>query len=314
MKRDFLRMGRRKPHVASRFDAARRATRARDHLERKRTKERRRREREVHRAERIDRAGPWRLLLGPAVLALSIGLGVLLAPTVTQQPLIGGVRLERVSVQGASALTPDAIIAAAGLELGAPFASLDLDAVRAAIEAEPWIVSTRLLRLPAGELLISVVERSAVARWEIEPETAPSLVDATGVRFSGALPEGGELPLIRGSNGDLQGDDAVSTAVLEILAALDREPALTADRSALTLRLPDPTTGLEAAAIGAQTGYVLRMGESGPTALLGHRLLSSRVSRLAALVASGEPSFRDAQVIDLRYADRAVLRAEPASG
>ena len=62
------------------------------------------------------------------------------------------------------------------------------------------------------------------------------------------------------------------------------------------------------------TGFVLQIGQEGPRALLGRRLLSQRVARLAALLDHDEETLATARLIDLRYADRAVLRTAPASG
>ena len=62
------------------------------------------------------------------------------------------------------------------------------------------------------------------------------------------------------------------------------------------------------------TGFVLQIGQEGPRALLGRRLFSQRVARLAALLDHDEETLATARLIDLRYADRAVLRTAPASG
>ena len=54
--------------------------------------------------------------------------------------------------------------------------------------------------------------------------------------------------------------------------------------------------------------------EAADRAVLGRRLLAQRIARLAALLDSDESTLEGARWIDLRYADRAVLRTEPVSG
>ena len=99
-------------------------------------------------------------------------------------------------------------------------------------------------------------------------------------------------------------------SAMEILAEMQRYVSLTKDPSAMTLYLPSH----DSSELEEQSGYVLQIGEDGPRAVLGIQFLSQRVARLAALLESEESKLHKASWIDLRYADRAVLRNEPASG
>jgi len=296
-------------------DAARRATRARDHLERKRAQERKRREREL---SQVDRANHRSALRGPSSLiffAAALTAGVFAAAPLNQRITFQSSAFERIDVQGASALTPEEIVRAAGLHERQAQEDFDLEKIIRAIEAEPWIESARALRLPTGSLMISVVERDAIALWKIDAESAPLLVDEHGERFGGALEPGGPLPLISGAT--TEQDAVLPDEAIEILAALERVSSLVDDPRALTLFLPTAEPGSatdKSGDLDEETGYVLQLGPEGPRALLGRRLLTERVARLAALIESGEPTFLAAEWIDLRYADRAVLRTEPVSG
>jgi cell division septal protein FtsQ len=286
-------------------DAARRATRARDHLERKRAQERRRRERERDQADRALRRTPLRSAVSLGILALATTAGIFAATPLNERALLPPSNVDRVDVLGASALTPEAIVRAAGLSAVSSNRDFDSRRIVEAIETEPWIESARALRLPTGTLVISVVERDAIAIWQIDSTSSALLVDQRGTGFDGALEPAGALPRITGESGT--GETSLPPDALEILSALERFENLVEDPRLLTLYLPSTQGDDEA-------GYVLQLGDGGPRALLGRRLLRERVARLAALIESGEPSFLAARLIDLRYADRAVLRTEPVSG
>jgi hypothetical protein len=289
-------------------DAARRATRARDHLERKRAQERRRRERERSQSDRLGRPSPFRGAPSLVFFACALAAGIFSARPLNERISFQPTAFERVDVQGASVLSPEEIVRAAGLRERLAQGDFDVREIIRAIEAEPWIESARALRLPTGALMISVVERNAIAVWKTDEASDPLLVDRSGEPFNGALGPGGPLPLVSG--GVDEHDASLPTEAIVILNALERSSSLAGNPRALTLYLP--SAGV--AESDDQTGYVLQLGSEGPRALLGRRLLDERVARLAALVESGEPTFLSARFIDLRYADRAVLRTEPASG
>ncbi len=291
-------------------EAVRRATLARYHLERRRAQERRRRQRERRRAENSQRRAQLLGVLSPFLFALALGIGIISARPLIEFFWLRPTSLESVAVQGARVLSPEAIIRGAGILEGSSVGAIDPAEIVRSVEADPWIESARALRLPNGALVISVVERNAIARWRFDRQAAPLLVDHRGERFAGALEPAGAIPLVNGhGNGD-----ALPAEAVEILAEIERHVVLAQNPAMVTLHLPGVQAASEGALLGSQTGYVLQLGEDGPRALLGRRLFSERVARLAALVESGEPTLSRARLIDLRYADRAVLRTEPASG
>jgi len=292
-------------------EAAARGKRARDHLARKRRQERHRLERERWRAENSGSRARVRGVLAPILFALAVILGVVTAPFVSEILLFRQARLERVTVQGASALTPLDIAQEAIVEAGRSLDKIDPRQIRESIAAEPWIESARALRLPTGTLVISVVERQAVARWRISESSHIELIDHRGKRFAGATERGGPLPLV---HGEIMADGSLPPSAIEILDELRRYGSLTIDPTNLTLHLPDRQSAEIGTESEADSGYVLQIGKGGPRAILGKRLFTQRVARLAALLESEEGPLRDARWIDLRYADRAVLRTEPVSG
>lgn len=290
-----------------RDEAAARAKRARDHLSRKRRKERQRLERDRWRTDSASERAQVRGVLTPIVFMLALVAGLGAASSFAEIFLLRHAPLERVAVQGATALSPMAIAASAGVASGRALDLIDPAAVRESLTADPWVESARAVRLPTGTLVVSIVEKRALARWQAEASPDVELIDHRGERFAGATAPGGPLPLVRG---EMANDASLPSPAIEILGALPLHGPLAADPTALTLYLPDRRSD----ASDDRSGYVLELGPEGPRALLGRRLLSQRIARLAALLESEQADVAEARWIDLRYADRAVLRTEPVSG
>ncbi|MAG32976.1 MAG: hypothetical protein CL908_19030 [Deltaproteobacteria bacterium] len=308
---DRLRPGRSQRASPPTREAATRARRARDHLEHKREHERQRLERERNRTHRAEHRARMQRVLAPTLFGLAVVFGIASATSFSERLLLGRTPLERVAVQGALALSPESIAREAGVLAGGALGRIDPDRVSRAVAAEPWIESARTLRLPTGTLVISVVERRAIARFRQDDSSDTLLVDDRGQRFAGAIEPGGPLPLVQGPE---VGGKALSEQAREILGALRRHALFGADPSALTLILPGEQPAPHSTPPDPNSGFVLQIGEEGPRALLGRRLLSQRVARLAALLDEEAATVEGTHWIDLRYADRAVLRTEPASG
>jgi cell division protein FtsQ len=297
--------GRRAPERES----AARAKRARDHLARKRERDRQRLARDRQRQE--VRAGRRRLLrvATPLLCLAAAALGSQLSTPLVERLWLGTKPLERIAVQGLERLRPERIAAGASLLAGQPIAAIDPAAARATIAAEPWIESAQVLRLPTGTLVVRVVERQAIARWQVEQRT--ELVDHRGGRFAGSIAPAGPLPLVRG---EAEAGVNLPADAITILRELTRYAVLAQNPSGLTLHLPLAATAPNHERPRNAQGFVLEIGDDGPRALLGRRLLPQRVARLASLLDHEEGAARAARLIDLRFGDRAVLRTEPAPG
>lgn len=307
-----------RPSVATIASEAR-AKRARDHLARKRLQERTRLQRVRGRAATAGSRARTRGLLPPVLFFFAFGAGLFFASSLTELLLYRGLPLQQIAVQGSSSLTPKAIVQSLELEAGRSLDSIGPEELRNAIKREPWIESLRSLRLPSGTLIISVVEREAIARWRTDPTSVLALIDHHGERFAARIGPGGPLPLVLGK---ASGGPRLPTSAIKILAEIRRHVVLAGDANALTLHLPgqqrsDPelmqgdTATIDA---DADAGYILQIGDRGPRVLLGSNFLEQRIARLAVLLESEEPLVGNSRQIDLRYADRAVLRSEPASG
>lgn len=299
-------------------EAALREKRAREHLARKRRHDPRRDEPAKASPVPIPPrapaprsalpARPLPRLVVPACSLLSLGIGFVAAVPLFERFWLPRAPLERVSVLGTEIRKPESIARRLLGSAGAPLSAIHRDTVEALVLADPWIESADSFRIPDGTLLVRVVERRAVARHQALPDEAVALVDPSGRRFMGAVEAGGALPLV---SGPIDVDASLSATALEILAELSRHRGLAQDPSMFTLHLP--------AAAGAEpieggSGFVLDLGPDGPRVLLGQSFLKRRIARLASLLDQRDGLLAGASVIDLRYADRAVLRTEPTSG
>jgi len=296
---------------SSTLEAAARAKRARDHLARKRRQDLHRLERDRARAAGMGDRARVLGVFSPLFFVVAVLLGIGLAPLLGEFILLRGTPLERVAVQGAEVLSPEAIARETGVVAGTSLDTIDPDSIHDALLRQPWIESARSLRLPTGTLIVSIVERRAVARWRADTSDAVELIDRHGARFNGDLAVGGPLPLVSGS---VAAQDEIPEEVMQILEEIPRYASLARNADHLTILLPGRVTGPDGRVPDRLSGYVLQVGEKGPRVLLGDRLLAQRVARLAALLDAEEATFRAARWIDLRYADRAVLQTEPVSG
>ncbi|GEM_PF-463645 len=219
---------------------------------------------------------------------------------------------------------------------GDGFYRLDLDAMRAALAAQPWIDAVGIRRQWPERIVVEVSERRPVARWGedallaadsgvFRPHQLSAVADADAdAERAGAWREHfARLPLLRGG----EGRHAVLLGWLHSfqsrLAPVGaRVIALAEDqRRSVELRLAVPPGAANAAAdapLAAQPDALsaapLADGAAAPAAprsevlvRLGRERLVERVARLASIYADyviGDPAVRS---VDLRYANGFAL-------
>jgi len=135
------------------------------------------------------------LLIGCAIVATSAGALVLGHWWLTNTDRFG---LERVEVRGGERLDADDVAGLAALEPGTNLFSIELERVARAVELSPWIDAATASRELPATLVVSVVERVAVAAVELD---GLYLVDADGAPFKRANVANGDLaglPVITG--------------------------------------------------------------------------------------------------------------------
>ena len=135
-----------------------------------------------------------------------------------------GFRLKTVHVQGASAMATPDIVRAAAVYQNEPLLGLDLEALRARVEAVGWVKEARIVRLLPDTLMIAVKERRQLAVWQhngrsvvIDDQGQP-IPEADPARFA-------TLPLVVGAGG--------AQHAAEILPVLAQRPKLMARMEAL---------------------------------------------------------------------------------
>jgi cell division protein FtsQ len=128
-----------------------------------------------------------------------------------------GLAVTSVEVEGRHEASPEAILAALGVERGSPILALDPAAAKARLEALPWIRAAAVERHFPDTIRVRLVERQPVAFWQRHNKLV--LVDRDGVELAtDHLDSYGSLLV-------LVGDDAPTQAgaLHELLAT---EPAL----------------------------------------------------------------------------------------
>lgn len=197
-------------------------------------------------------------------------------------------RVGLLSIEGASADLADAVRARLALKLPQSSFDLDLDVLRAKIEALDAVASVQLRVRSGGVLQVVLKERDPTVVWRTA--SGLQLLDATGHRVAGltAREDRADLPLIAGDGADV--------AIDEAMAILDA-----------------------ASPIAGRVRGLVRVGERRWDLVLdrAQRILlpsenpAAAVERLLALDQAEKLLDRDVAAIDFRNQDRPVLRLAP---
>ena len=123
------------------------------------------------------------------------------------------------------------------------FFSVDLDAVRRAFEALPWVRKVEVRRLWPDRIQVAIEEHVPLARWGADTR-AMRLVNTYGEVFAGELSDADRLPQFAGPLGSAQEVTRRYGAFRQALAPLKLEPrqVLLSPRYAWQLRLSNGLT------------------------------------------------------------------------
>ena len=123
------------------------------------------------------------------------------------------------------------------------FFSVDLDAVRRAFEALPWVRKVEVRRLWPDRIQVAIEEHVALARWGADAQ-AMRLVNTHGEVFAGEHSDAQRLPQFAGPLGTAQEVTRRYEAFRQALAPLKFEPrqVLLSPRYAWQLRLSNGLT------------------------------------------------------------------------
>jgi len=242
-------------------------------------------------------------LLGLAGLAICGASGWLVAqhPELERELL----SLRSICVLGAGRLSAQEIAAGTGLVAGTSLLEISPCEIESRLRSHPWIRDAHVLRLVPARLLVEVELREPVARVQAasaEAGAAIALVDADGR----ALAQGPDEP-----------SSSLPTIVSPRLPAVGEVvPALGAAAAATRAVAHSALAGARASFfLGAEddpNSVSIQLPElSAARILLGTGDLDLKLSQLALLLEGESAPARSAAEIDLRFADRAVLRGLP---
>lgn len=186
-------------------------------------------------------------------------------------------QLRTVLISGSGAqVRPEQLLAVARPRLAAGFLRLDLGALRADLEALPWVASAAVRREWPSTLRIVVREAVPVATWN-----GTGLLDAAGERFADASPATATgLPALSGPDGSAPAVLEASLQMGRVLGAAPVRVALS-ERRAWEVTLAD-----------------------GTRVVLGRREPLQRLARFAAIAAPlVAPEAQHVAYVDMRYAN-----------
>ena len=271
----------------------------------------------------LRQAGPTRIQRGsfsvyfrPAVaglFALALVLGIFVSHPVIERALGDEqstlqVRVQSVAVLGNQRLSPFEVARASGVAPNSLASEVDPARVAKTLERHPWIRRAGATLLPDGKLIVRVEEREPIALLRelsgdsehADKEPVWRLVDATGTPFARTRAlDWSRLPRLRSRRVLATGE--VDPALVEALSIVKFMRGRAGKHLA--------TREIELPARDLGRGWVLHSQTLPHTVILGEDELQPRLERLALLLASDLPSARRAEEIDLRFAERAVLRS-----
>jgi hypothetical protein len=153
------------------------------------------------------------------------------------------------------------------------------------------------VRLPPDRLIVRVREREPRGVTAAAESEALLLVDAEGVPFAPAAPRDLEtLPRLAAPAPAAPGERSAALAEGLALAAAIGRAGL------------GPLLEVHAPAADDPQGLTFRLGRPEARVVIGREDWEARLARLARLLAAGLPEAEGAHEIDLRFAERAVLR------
>lgn len=222
----------------------------------------------------------WALAL--VLLALE-GAGLYLL--LRSEPMALPVRV--VTVEGeVKHLSPERLEETVLAHMSGGIVTQDLHALKAAVEALPWVRSASLRRHWPDRIELAVVEQVAVARWGED-----ALVSAEGVVFR---PEDGVLP----------------PGLSKLVARDEHAPTLVARLEAWEAPLAALGLRIDTLILDARGAYSLQL-DAGFTLALGKAQVTERIERFLRvyprLAAVATPT-----LVDMRYSNGLALRWAPA--
>jgi cell division protein FtsQ len=195
-----------------------------------------------------------------------------------------GFRIASIALSGATEVSREDILAAAGINGRASLLFFDADAARAQVKENPWIAEATILKLYPDRLQIDVREREAFALWQEHHKVRVIAADGNVVATEVA-PRFMQLPLVVGHG--------AAARASEFLTLLDHHPQIREQ--------------VRAAILVAERRWNLRL-KNGIDVRLPEIGVEAALDRLVALDRDKKLLSRDIVAVDLRLTDRVTVR------
>jgi cell division protein FtsQ len=229
-------------------------------------------------------------LFGGAALLGATGAGVLRGGQLMQWAELGshraGIVIGDIEISGANEVSRIDVLTAMDLGPRRSMIAFDVHGAREDIKHLAWVRDARIAKAYPDRILVEIVERQPFAIWQ--NGQALFLVERDGSEIAPYDPRHVDLPLVVGRGANRHAAD--------LIAAVARHPQLSS-RVGAYVRLGDRR-------------WDLRL-DNGAVAMLPEGAAGAGVDALARLVADGDILDRAVETIDLRLADRVVLKLAP---
>jgi cell division protein FtsQ len=200
-----------------------------------------------------------------------------------------GLKVDSILVEGRNQTGSEEITRMLGIKPGDLMAYADIDEARARLEALPWVKFAEVRRVWPNKIQVRLVERRPVALWQLNGVT--SVIDRDGLPIPGEMPSRHtDLPLVVGKGAGL--------VVESLLSLVSSQPDLKL-RVKAAVRVGERRWNLQLA-----NGVEVRLPEEGADAALADLVRLDREKHILS---------RDIKAIDLRFADRYVVKLPPGS-
>lgn len=235
------------------------------------------------------------LLLLALVVVGQLGLferaAASVAQIVNQTAIDAGFAVKDVRLAGLDRTGPDEVLTALAINRGDALLGVDIEMLRARVEALPWVLSARISRqLPDG-LSVAITERTPFALWQLEG--ALWLIDVSGTRITDQrLGTWRALPLVVGAG--------AAEHAGALFAMLDRQPGLS-QRVTAAVRVGERRWDIR-----FDNGVRLMLPEDSPD-----YSAAEAWTRFASLERREAVLEREIAVLDMRLPDRLVVRVTP---
>lgn len=227
-------------------------------------------------------------LAAAAAWSIAAGLDRRLGTELVAASARAGFTVRQVRVSGNREQDRLSIYAAVLADDSDALLGLDLPAIRARVEALPWIATATVSRRWPDAIVVEVAERRPMAIWQLRGRL--SVIDAAGEPLAQADPEAfRHLPLVVGPG--------ANRAAGDLLAMLDARPELAG--------------AVLAAVFVGERRWDLRLATGETLSLPEGEEAARALARLAALERAVPVRGQGFVRLDLRVPDRLVLRLSP---